>query len=217
VAICLENRLDYCCYWLGLSMIGVVPALINHNLRQQSLRHTITIVKSKAVIFSKETEQAVAEITQEESEDSDLQLYCSDTASQLTDAVCLAQVLPSQSTEVITEKLSCYNDPMVYVYTSGTTGLPKAATVKHSRYLIVPARCHESFESLPGSCLPCTLCMKAWHCQSLMCSTPLCPCITLLVVLWSQEQPWPRDFRQLQGRNSPPASSGKIVLNIMSR
>ena len=135
MSICLENRLDYCCYWLGLSMIGVVPALINHNLRQQSLQHTITIVKSKAVIFSKETEQAVAEIVEEESEDSDLALFCADTPSLMScDVTSLAQVLPSQSTEIITEKLSCYNDPMVYVYTSGTTGMPKAATVKHSRF-----------------------------------------------------------------------------------
>ena len=29
----LENRVEYCCYWLGLSMLGVVPALINSNLK----------------------------------------------------------------------------------------------------------------------------------------------------------------------------------------
>ena len=27
------------------------------------------------------------------------------------------------------------NDPMLYIYTSGTTGLPKAAVLKHSRFL----------------------------------------------------------------------------------
>ena len=48
----MENRLDYCCYWMGLSMIGGLPALINNNLRQESLQHTITVINSKAVIFS---------------------------------------------------------------------------------------------------------------------------------------------------------------------
>ena len=53
----MENRLDYCCYWMGLSMIGVVPALINSNLRHESCKHVLTVIKSKAVIFSGETEQ----------------------------------------------------------------------------------------------------------------------------------------------------------------
>ena len=51
----MENRLDYCCYWMGLSMIGSVPALINNNLRQESLHHTVTVINCKAVIFSAET------------------------------------------------------------------------------------------------------------------------------------------------------------------
>jgi solute carrier family 27 fatty acid transporter 1/4 len=54
VALVMENRVDYCCYWIGLSMIGVIPALVNSNLRQQSLLHTITVAKARAVIFSDE-------------------------------------------------------------------------------------------------------------------------------------------------------------------
>jgi len=54
VGLVMENRIDYCCYWIGLSMIGVIPALINSNLRQQSLLHTLTVAKCKAVIFSSE-------------------------------------------------------------------------------------------------------------------------------------------------------------------
>ena len=55
VCIDMENRLDYCCYWMGLSMIGGVPALINNNLRQQALHHTITVINCKAAIFSADT------------------------------------------------------------------------------------------------------------------------------------------------------------------
>lgn len=125
----MENRLDYCCYWMGLSMIGVIPSLINNNLKQQSLNHTITVISSKAVIFSSETEAAISEIA---SDLTDLPLYCADT-TELKGAVSLPHFLPDQSTELIREKYSGYQDTMVYIYTSGTTGLPKAATVKHSR------------------------------------------------------------------------------------
>ena len=129
MCVFMENRLDYCCYWMGLSMIGVIPSLINNNLKQQSLKHTITVISSKAVIFSSETEGAVSEIA---SDLAGLPLYSADT-SQLEGAVSLPCLLSGQSTEAIREKYSGYSDTMDYIYTSGTTGLPKAATVKHSR------------------------------------------------------------------------------------
>ena len=131
VCVFMENRLDYCCYWMGLSMIGVIPSLINNNLKQQSLKHTITVISCKAVIFSSETEAAMSEIS---SELEDLPLYCADT-TELEGASSLPPLLAGQSTALIREKYSGYNDTMVYIYTSGTTGLPKAATVKHSRFL----------------------------------------------------------------------------------
>ena len=131
VCVFMENRLDYCCYWMGLSMIGVIPSLINNNLKHQSLTHTITVISSKAVIFSAETEAAVSEIVPDLA---DLPLYSADQ-TELEGAVSLPRLLPSQSTEVMECKRSGYGDTMVYIYTSGTTGLPKAATVKHSRFL----------------------------------------------------------------------------------
>ena len=36
VGLVMENRLEYTCYWLGLSYIGVIPALVNSNLRYLS-------------------------------------------------------------------------------------------------------------------------------------------------------------------------------------
>ena len=38
----------------GMTMVGVIPALVNSNLRQQSLLHTITVAKARAVVFSSE-------------------------------------------------------------------------------------------------------------------------------------------------------------------
>jgi len=132
ICVMMENRLDYCCYWVGLNMIGVVPALINNNLRQQSLMHTVTVINSKAIIFSSDTQSAIAEISQDLS--SETPLFCADS-TQMPGATSLPEELSSQSTRVIEERYTGYNEPMVYIYTSGTTGLPKAATVRHSRFL----------------------------------------------------------------------------------
>lgn len=51
VALLMENRPEFVAIWLGLSKIGIVIPLINHNLRKQSLLHSITIAECTALIF----------------------------------------------------------------------------------------------------------------------------------------------------------------------
>jgi len=131
VALVMENRLEYTCYWLGLSYIGVIPALVNSNLRQQSLLHTLTVAKCKAVIFSSELASAVMEVHDKIS----VPLLCADSINCDENVTILPSILATISGEPLTEKFVGYNDPIFYIYTSGTTGLPKAAIIKHSRYL----------------------------------------------------------------------------------
>ena len=57
------NRLEFVSTWLGLATIGVIPALINYTLRQQSLSHTIQVAKCKAVICDAELVQALLNIS----------------------------------------------------------------------------------------------------------------------------------------------------------
>ena len=51
VALFLESCPEFICLWLGLSKLGVITALINTNLRLDSLWHCISAVDVKAVIF----------------------------------------------------------------------------------------------------------------------------------------------------------------------
>ena len=57
------NRLEFVSTWLGLATIGVIPALINCTLRQESLFHTIQVAKCKAVICDAELVQALLNIS----------------------------------------------------------------------------------------------------------------------------------------------------------
>lgn len=129
VALLMETRVDYPCYWLGLSMIGVIPTLVNCNLRDQSLLHSLTIVNSKAVIFSKDLQSAVHDIHEQLGS---IPLYHVDQCD-LPDCTNLTAELSTVPSTPIPEKHAGYTDKLFYVYTSGTTGLPKAATIKHSR------------------------------------------------------------------------------------
>jgi len=51
VALYLESCPEFVCIWLGLSKLGVITALINTNLRLNSLWHCMSVADSKAIIF----------------------------------------------------------------------------------------------------------------------------------------------------------------------
>ena len=53
-ALFMENRPEFVAAWLGMSKAGVVPALVNSSLRQDSLVHSVTVVDCKAVVFGYE-------------------------------------------------------------------------------------------------------------------------------------------------------------------
>ena len=62
-----------------------------------------------------------------------MKIYSADP-TDLPDMPFLPEELASHPT-TIPAKTTGNNDPMLYIYTSGTTGLPKAAVLKHSRFL----------------------------------------------------------------------------------
>jgi acyl-coenzyme A synthetase/AMP-(fatty) acid ligase len=50
----MENKPEYIATWLGLSKLGVISALINTNLKNQALVHSITVSNSKVIVFGAE-------------------------------------------------------------------------------------------------------------------------------------------------------------------
>jgi solute carrier family 27 fatty acid transporter 1/4 len=50
----MESKPEYVCIWLGLSKIGAVTAMINTNLGQAPLIHSIKVANACAIIFGSE-------------------------------------------------------------------------------------------------------------------------------------------------------------------
>jgi len=75
VALFMENKPEYVGMWLGCTKIGVVPALINFNLRGSSLLHSFNAASSSAVIFGAELTPAMRDIQSDL--EKDISLYSS--------------------------------------------------------------------------------------------------------------------------------------------
>ncbi|KAI5742627.1 hypothetical protein M8J77_009376 [Diaphorina citri] len=138
VALMLENRPEFVCLWLGLSKLGVITALINHNLRQNSLLHCINIADVSAFIYGAELTDAVQEISTSLGSNVKLFSWSPDTDSS-SSPVPRSQALSPLLSEVPTSPPSLsyrvgVQDKLIYIYTSGTTGLPKAAVISNHRY-----------------------------------------------------------------------------------
>ena len=131
VALFMENRPEYVAVWFGLSKIGVVSGLINHNLSGEGLAHCVNIADAKAVIMG--ADQA------EQIESAKPHLTGAPTMWALADqqdAKNLQDALASQPDARPDRSHRAHlrgKDICLFVYTSGTTGLPKAAKLTQSR------------------------------------------------------------------------------------
>jgi len=137
VSLLLDNRPEYVALWLGLSKAGIVTALLNYNLRDKPLVHSITIANSKAVIVGAVFNDAFLSIRDQLG--ADVAMYGFDYGADSTSlpANCInldAAMRDASSGPLPGPPIGNYADKMLYIFTSGTTGLPKAAVIRHSRF-----------------------------------------------------------------------------------
>uniref|UniRef100_A0A665WLC1 Long-chain-fatty-acid--CoA ligase n=1 Tax=Echeneis naucrates TaxID=173247 RepID=A0A665WLC1_ECHNA len=143
VALYMESQPLVVALWLGLSMVGVEAALINHNLRRQSLLHCVGMSGARALVFGTELTEAVSEVSNalqpsmvlfSSGEQQEEMKLCSLHLHSLDPLMARAPTHPPNYT-----LRKDFNDRLFYIYTSGTTGMPKAAVVVHSRYFRIAA------------------------------------------------------------------------------
>nr|MCH9820043.1 long-chain-acyl-CoA synthetase [Gammaproteobacteria bacterium] len=119
--------------------IGVTAGLINTNLTGKPLVHCITVTHSKKCIFGSEVSGALNEVKDElgltegedyfEMPDGGLDAT-TNWAKNLAEGAAAASSENPEETSLIT-----LGEVALYIFTSGTTGLPKAAVLSNRRYL----------------------------------------------------------------------------------
>jgi fatty-acyl-CoA synthase len=134
-ALLLTNRPDFIACWVGLAKVGVVTALINTNLTGGPLAHCVRVAGAKAVIVGDDTEDAyLAVAAQIEAQPAIWSLNSAggDGVQKLLNA--LTQQPDSRPDPSLRAGMKGA-DLALYVYTSGTTGAPKAAKMPHWRVM----------------------------------------------------------------------------------
>ncbi|XP_046415422.1 long-chain fatty acid transport protein 4-like isoform X1 [Neodiprion fabricii] len=148
IALIMDSRPEYVGFWLGLSKVGLVAALVNTNLRHEVLIHSIRAADCKAVIFGSELADAVNEV---KDGISGLTLYrWPDVPTSVRTSLPASIDLSIEFSKISGDKLSADGtqvkcsprDKLIYIYTSGTTGMPKAAVITNLRYMLMSCGVH---------------------------------------------------------------------------
>ncbi|NXX58269.1 S27A1 protein, partial [Scopus umbretta] len=160
IAIFMESCPEFVGLWLGMAKIGIEAALINFNLRLDSLVYCVTTSGAKAVIFGGELSSAISEVNGMLGKN--MAMFCSgDYNPDVVPAETrhLDPLLSTASKLAPTQiPVKGLDDRLFYIYTSGTTGMPKAAIVVHSRYYRIAAFGYYAYKMHPEdvlyNCLP---------------------------------------------------------------
>lgn len=128
--ICLDggNSPEYVMLWFAIEAAGAVPAFINCNLTREPLLHCVTLCKSRFLFADTDIRHLVDPCADKlTSNDCKIVYYDSSLLSSL-DAYPTS-VSPDRYRGTLPGDTSCL------LYTSGTTGLPKATILSRAREL----------------------------------------------------------------------------------
>src|ERR1700722_1192076 len=133
VCLFLPAEPDYLAAWLGLSKVGAVAALINTKLVGSSLAHCIDVAEACHIVVGSDLAAAFEEVRPRLKRAPNVWWHGGD-AGEASINMALdgldASPLTSRERREVT-----IDDRALLIYPSGTTGLPKAASISHRRIL----------------------------------------------------------------------------------
>lgn len=135
VGLFMENQPDYLCVWFGLAKIGVATALINNQLTGKGLAHCIEEAGARHVITDADLDEAWTTATPHLN--APVTAWRSKgAAAGFSDLDACLDIQSDQRPERHLRAGVQGHDLVLYIFTSGTTGLPKAARISHLRVLL---------------------------------------------------------------------------------
>jgi citronellyl-CoA synthetase len=171
VSVMMENRIEFLALLVGLNKLGVTAGLINTNLHGKSLTHCISVTNSKKCIFGSEVGEPITEIKNELSLSEGDDYYVVPDGENTT-GINWAKDLSAASSSCSSDNPASTGNTTIgetalFIFTSGTTGLPKAAVMSNRRFLMAS-------DMVAQAGLKCTekdrlyICLPLYHATGLM-------------------------------------------------
>lgn len=139
VAVLIENRTELLCSIFALAKIGATAGLVNTSLTDRPLAHCIGIIDSKKCLVGQELLTAVAGIRSELTLQGSDYLWVADPLISITapdwttDFSATLESMPTANVPETDEIIA--GEIALYIFTSGTTGLPKPAVIYHRKIM----------------------------------------------------------------------------------
>ena len=143
IAVMLDNRPELLATVVGAAKIGVACAMINTSQKGRVLEHSINLITPRMVVVGEEHVEAIDAVRNElklDHENPLLFVADTNTLSAFGDApegyVNLAEKVSAfQGSNPTLSDPPRLGDTAIYLFTSGTTGLPKAAPGSHRKFM----------------------------------------------------------------------------------
>ncbi|XP_040914838.1 very long-chain acyl-CoA synthetase [Toxotes jaculatrix] len=136
VAQLMCNEPDFICVWLGLCKLGCEVAFLNVNVKARSLLHCVRSCGATALVVGADLVHLVEEVMPEMKKDN-MTVWVVDRTSPSANFNSLLDKVEHMSGETLSElpKVDIMSN-FLFIFTSGTTGLSKAARVGHLKAIL---------------------------------------------------------------------------------
>ncbi|KAL2100228.1 hypothetical protein ACEWY4_004622 [Coilia grayii] len=137
VAMLMSNGPDFVSVWFGLSKLGCSVAFLNINIKSRSLLHCFNCCGAKVLIVGADLLDTLEDILPNLQEDN-ISIWAMKTETSYPGVNTLMDKIEEASDKPVAAELRAITSlkaPNLYIFTSGTTGLPKAAVITHLQSL----------------------------------------------------------------------------------
>ena len=124
VGILMKNRPETLLLTLAAVKLGAVAGMLNHNQRGEVLAHSLSLLDSRVLVVGEECDEAISSLSGAPHADTVLSAGKLDELAESADP----------SNPAVCEQIQA-KERAFYIFTSGTTGMPKASLMSHFRWL----------------------------------------------------------------------------------